>query len=161
MSRRYHVRIGEIRIGAAPDILVCSGLGSCLAVALYDAEVRVGGLAHVLLPGDAGEDIGLRPGKYAVSAVTVLAARLREAGARPDRMFARLVGGATMFPSLSERVSIGERNIAAARSQLVRLNIPVTAEDVGASYGRSCELHLADGKLLLRTSRDRDRIREL
>ncbi|RME37953.1 MAG: hypothetical protein D6794_06125 [Deltaproteobacteria bacterium] len=161
MSNRYRVRIGEIRIGTAPDILVCSGLGSCLAIALYDAAVRVGGLAHVLLPGDAGEDVGLRPGKYAVSAVAVLLARLEEAGAAPERICARLVGGATMFPGLSERVSIGERNIAAAKKQLGRMNIPVVAEDVGADYGRSCELHLADGKLLLRTSRGRDRIREL
>ncbi|GAB4174151.1 MAG: chemotaxis protein CheD [Geothermobacteraceae bacterium] len=161
MSQKVRVRIGEIRIGAAPDILICSGLGSCLGVALYDPEVRIGGLAHVLLPGDAGEETRLRPGKYAVSAVPMLLERLADAGADRARLFARLVGGATMFPGLSERASIGERNIAVARGQLELHGIPLVAEDVGANYGRSCELHLADGRLLLRTSRGRDRIRQL
>ena len=46
----------EIRVSvadyavAARGTITTIGLGSCVAIVLYDAAARVGGLAHVLLP---------------------------------------------------------------------------------------------------------------
>jgi len=40
------VRIADYRIAEAPAILVTYGLGSCVAVALYDTDTRMGGLCH-------------------------------------------------------------------------------------------------------------------
>ncbi|TYO98152.1 chemotaxis protein CheD [Geothermobacter ehrlichii] len=159
MSRRQRVGIAEIRIARAPAGLVGYGLGSCLAISLYDPELRLGGFAHALLPRDESGQAGERPGKYVSSAVEALLAALVEAGAAPQRLQAKLAGGATMFPGLSSRQSVGERNVQMARQELSRLGIPLVAEDVGGSHGRTCELLLNDGKLLVRLSRGRDRIR--
>ncbi|HEV7662997.1 MAG TPA: hypothetical protein VGQ62_05635, partial [Chloroflexota bacterium] len=39
------------RVASAQDVLVAYGLGSCIALCLWDAEARVAGMAHVVLPG--------------------------------------------------------------------------------------------------------------
>jgi chemotaxis receptor (MCP) glutamine deamidase CheD len=48
MSTR--ITIAQVRIDQSPAILKAYGLGSCVAVALYDPEARIGGLGHLLLP---------------------------------------------------------------------------------------------------------------
>lgn len=48
MSTR--VTIAQVRIDQSPAVLAAYGLGSCVAVALYDPEARIGGLGHLLLP---------------------------------------------------------------------------------------------------------------
>ena len=45
------VSIGELAVSrAADDVLVAYGLGSCVAVCLYDPVARVAGMLHALLP---------------------------------------------------------------------------------------------------------------
>lgn len=44
------VSLGEVAIGYEGDILISLGLGSCVAVVLYDPTSKIGGLAHVMLP---------------------------------------------------------------------------------------------------------------
>ena len=41
-SERIHVKIGEVRVAAETGVLFTIGLGSCVAVALYDPRVKVG-----------------------------------------------------------------------------------------------------------------------
>ncbi len=58
-------RVGIADLAAATEgTLTTIGLGSCVAIVLYDAQARVGGLAHVLLPArdpDPDPDPGGRP----------------------------------------------------------------------------------------------------
>ena len=49
-SRTVKVCIGEFRLAAAGEQLVIHGLGSCVAVVLYDQNLKIGGLAHIMLP---------------------------------------------------------------------------------------------------------------
>ena len=51
MTRPRSLRAGELRVSGAPDRLAIHGLGSCVAVFVYDPAARIGGLAHILLPG--------------------------------------------------------------------------------------------------------------
>lgn len=44
------VRMGEIETGFEGHTLTSLGLGSCVAVMLYDSENRIGGMAHIMLP---------------------------------------------------------------------------------------------------------------
>ena len=44
------VSIAESKIDRAPTVLKAYGLGSCVAVALYDPGTRLGGMGHMLLP---------------------------------------------------------------------------------------------------------------
>lgn len=124
------------------------GLGSCVAIVLYDATTRVAGLAHILLPNESYSRERSRPAKFADAAVPYLIAEMRRAGAG-SRLTARLVGGASMFGTLltTGGVNMGDRNVASARIALGRAGVVITGEDVGGDFGRSVSVAVADGSV--------------
>ena len=150
-EQREHVKIGEIKIARAAGTLFTIGLGSCVAVAMYDPKQRISGLAHVMLPEPATTGVQL-PGRAAPTAIPELVRLMIAAGARKRGMYARIVGGAAMFESVlpSEGLRLGVRNVEAVRQALAKAQIPLRGEDVGGSFGRSVFLDAADGKLLVR-----------
>jgi chemotaxis protein CheD len=150
-GERVHVKIGEIKVARETGTLFTIGLGSCVAVALYDPKERVGGLAHVMLP-ELANAVTHTPGRTAPTAIPELIRVMESAGARKRGMFARIVGGAAMFESVlpSYGLRLGERNVEAVKLALSDAQIPLRAEDVGGSFGRSVFFDAADGKLLVR-----------
>ena len=150
-EERVHVKIGEIKVARGRGTLFTIGLGSCIAVVLYDPKVRVGGLAHVMLP-EPSNSPSHTPGRSAPTAVPEMVRVMLAAGARKRGMYARIIGGAAMFETLlpSEGLRLGARNIEAVREALSKAQIPLRGEDVGGSYGRSVFFDAADGKVVVR-----------
>lgn len=151
----------EIRVSVADyavsnnALISTIGLGSCVAIVLHDATARVGGMAHVLLPNVSMSRDRSNPAKFPETAVPLLLDEMRRLGARPDRVSARIVGGASMFAALipTGGINIGERNIVAARDALDAAGVPIVAEDVGSDYGRSVYLSTRDGRVEVRSLR--------
>ncbi|WP_026485897.1 chemotaxis protein CheD [Caldanaerobius polysaccharolyticus] len=149
------IRIGmaDYGVSKAPDVLVTIGLGSCVGVTLYDPVLKVGGLAHIMLPCSHQYSANSTKGKFADTAIDVVLEKLKAMGAVTDRLVSKLAGGARMFEikSSDERLKIGDRNIEAAIKVLKSRGIPIVAKDVGGTYGRTIELHLEDGSLVVKT----------
>ncbi|CAN5781246.1 chemotaxis protein CheD [soil metagenome] len=145
------VRIGDVKVASGHSLLFTIGLGSCVAVALYDAHSNIGGLAHAMLPRPERGHRDAPPGRFATTAIVQLIGLLKAEGAAPDRLRARLAGGASMFPDLLDRdgLQLGRRNIDAARATLQEQHIPIDGEDVFGTYGRSVFLRTSDGTLLV------------
>lgn len=143
------MRVADLRVGGAEDVLVTIGLGSCVAIILYDAAVQVGGLAHVLLPSPALSRGSPNPARVPQTAVPALLTEMAAAGASPRRIKARLAGGASMFAALSTpgTIQMGERNVVAARHALAAAGIPVVSEAVGGDFGRTVRLIVKDGRV--------------
>ena len=150
MNGVRRLAIGELFVGDEPAAIL--GLGSCLAIALFDPRARLYGFAHCLLPerGEGFPPSGL-PAKFVDDAIPALLAELESRGARRAGMMAKLTGAATMFPVLGREVRphIGERNIETAHRLLRAEGIPLAAEEVGGGEGRSvtvvparCELRI-------------------
>lgn len=133
--------------------LVTLGLGSCVAIMLYDKDAKVGGMAHVLLPSRSLARDASNPAKFPETAVPLLLQRMTQLGADPRRIVAKLAGGASMFAALMTpgTIQMGERNVVASRNALRDAAVPVTAEAVGGAQGRSVRFHLADGSVEIRT----------
>ena len=152
------VNIADFAVASGESVLVTSGLGSCVAVALHDPSTGIAGLAHILLPSAGFGGPSIHPAKYADTGVALLAEEMRRRGAVHDRIVARLAGGAKMFAALiSSGVNMGQRNIDATRKALYRLNIPVIAEDTGGEYGRSVRFVAATGAMTVRSIAGGDR----
>lgn len=134
-------------------VLVTLGLGSCVAVAMHDAATGIGGLAHLLLPSLNFSTDREKPAKFPETGVPFLLERVRELGAVPSRVRARLIGGAAMFANLQTPgvQSIGERNVLATREALSRAGVPVVGEDTGGDYGRSVYFHVESGRIEIRS----------
>jgi chemotaxis protein CheD len=135
------------------DVLVTVGLGSCVAILLYDGKAKVGGLAHVLLPSPALSRLDGNPAKFPQSAVPRLLQLMADDGARPEHITARLAGGASMFAALAPpgMVQMGERNLVAARQALSANGVPLVGEAVGGDFGRTVRLRVCDGRVEIST----------
>lgn len=157
MALRERVGISEYRVAHGPVVLVSYGLGSCLGIAIHDRERKLGGLAHTLLPMSHPELVG-RPGKFVDASIRMMVEELLRQGAKPERLVAKVAGGANMFAAvgLGADGGIGLRNVTAARQVLAELGIPLLAEDVGGSCGRTIEFNLENGTLLVTTVRNQE-----
>ena len=146
-----HVGIGQLAIAHAPDHLTCLGLGSCVAVILYDPTARMGGIVHVLLPKAPipceSEE------KYADTGVRKLVREMKLWGSRKENLVAKLVGGAHMFPNLNISITnIGYENYRLARAMLRDEGIRIVAEDLAGVNGRSAYLDCSTGKVTVKTA---------
>lgn len=154
MSNELAVKIAEYKIAKSPAIITTHGLGSCLAITIYDAELKIGGLAHIMLPEpDLVRNQG-NPAKFASTAVKELIMALENLGSTRSRMVCKLVGGANMFSKLLSTAktsysNIGQRNVEQAKIELKNNKIPIIAEDTGADYGRSVEFLISSGTVIV------------
>jgi len=145
------VGIAQMAICHAPSKLSCLGLGSCVAVILCDPGLRLGGMVHVLLPS-APNPCAIEE-KYADTGTRKLFKEMLVNGAKKERMWAKLVGGAQMFANMNLYVmDIGKQNALVVRKVLRELGVKIIAEDVEGSRGRSAYFDPATGKILVLTA---------
>lgn len=158
MAGEVHVRVAERHAARGEVVLAAVGLGSCVAILLHDAEAGVGGLAHILLPSQSLRRAGDNPGRFPQSALPALISEMLALGAERRRLVARLVGGASMFANLAPTgsVQMGERNVIAVREVLSELAIPIVAEAVGGTQGRSVWFHAGEGRVMVRVVGQRE-----
>ncbi|MCC6525357.1 MAG: chemotaxis protein CheD [Polyangiaceae bacterium] len=139
------VEMGRLHVAEAPTRLVAV-LGSCVAVCVFDRALRIGGLAHVMLP--RSPEGANEPAKYADTAVGALSDALGRAGARLQRLEARLVGGCnTLFANEEGLWRIPADNARVARSALGAAGIELASEDTGGRVARKVCLDLASLEL--------------
>ncbi len=143
------VGIGEFYAGRNPMSSI--GLGSCIGLVIFDRDRPLGALAHIMLPDSQGRSE--RPAKYADTAVRFLVKELNLLGCRSSSLTAKICGGASMFQAFSGNLNIGERNVEAIRFQLKQVNVPIVAEDVGGTVGRTIVYNPAEnGKVSIKTA---------
>ncbi len=147
------VGMAQFRVGAAPMKMMTMALGSCLGLVLYEAESRIGGLAHAMHPRRGNVKSNANRAKFVDSAIWFMVNRMIKHGARRDRITAKIFGGAKMFDHfIGSRgvLQIGEKNLITAREELKHLGIPIVAECVGGTRGRTIVFDVADGSVCVR-----------
>ena len=155
MSRPRPLLAGDLKVTEAPARLVIHGLGSCVAVFVYDPETRVGGLAHILLPAPPAGGPGERAGRYATTAIETMIEESIRKGARREGLLAKITGGSRMFSfdAANARVTVGDKNVQAAMRALGEAGVQVIGTDVGGMSGRTVVADLSDGTLTITTVR--------
>lgn len=145
------VDIADVKVATKPAKLVSIGLGSCVGVALFDSNSKVGALAHIMLPSSRGLNPIDNRAKYVDTAIPLAIEKMRKFGASKARTIAKIAGGAKMFSFTSKDDYIGRKNVLAVRNILKKENIKIVAEDTGGSVGRTVEFDTSSGKLLVKT----------
>lgn len=146
------VKVADYAVRNSGSVLSTIGLGSCVAIALYDQATGIGGLAHVLLPNEGMSRDRSNRAKFSSTAVPLLIEEMRRIGAKGN-LTAKIAGGASMFAALIPvgGVNMGERNVIATRDALREHGIPIVGEDTGGEHGRSIYFNLRDGAVLIRS----------
>lgn len=152
MSEIIKVGMADLNICFSPDGLTTLGLGSCVGIAIRDAEGKVGGLAHIMLPDSTAIRNSTSTSKFADTGIDELIKKMVAAGANSKRLEAKIAGGATMFAfeSKSDLMRVGERNVEAVKQKLKEFKIPILAEDTGKNYGRTITFYPQTGNLVVR-----------
>ena len=146
VEKRVHVGQGEHHITSDPNVVLSTILGSCVAMCLRDPLAGVGGMNHFLLPegSGAGTDAGRRYGAYAME---LLINELIKAGARRERLEAKLFGGGRMFDSLRD---VGVANADFAERFLRDEGIRVIGGSLRGAGGRRLHYWPVSGRALQR-----------
>jgi chemotaxis protein CheD len=153
------VRVADYAVASGDAIISTLGLGSCVAITVYDARARVGGLAHVLLPNESMSRDRSNRAKFPATAVPLLIDEMRKLGATGP-FIAKLAGGASMFGALLPigGVNMGQRNVDAARRALVEAGIAIVGQDTGGGYGRSVFMYVSDGRVVIKSLSQGERV---
>lgn len=155
--KRVEITMGEGVVESAPCILLSSGIGSCVVVALYDMRKKIGGIAHIML-GDSGSmKNNITPYWCADTAIETLLGELLNKGTDMEYIAAKIAGGAQMFEK-NGILSIGKENVKSVKHILRKKGIPLDGEDTGGRHGRSVELHLDSGTMFVKAIGKKDRV---
>lgn len=155
-NNKIIVRISDFAVDQAPTVLLTQGIGSCVAVCLYQKEQKIGALAHIMLPKAikiASDGDQVNPLRFVSTALPIVVGELEKVGIAKESLSAKIVGGAHMFKVLGgrEEDDLGTKNIQAAEEYLTTAGIKIDNEEVGGNVGRSLEFDLTTGVVKVTT----------
>ncbi|MGE5604913.1 MAG: chemotaxis protein CheD [Bacteroidota bacterium] len=156
MDEIVKVGMAELKIAKAPGKIAALGLGSCVAICAYDSVIKVGGIAHVMLPLSSMAVGDNNRAKFGNTAVPFLLEEMEKIGAVTHRLDIKLVGGAEMFVHeiRNERLKIGERNLKVIEEACQKSGLKISGRCVGGNTGKSVTLDLESGEVQVRTIDD-------
>lgn len=132
------------------DIVLSTVLGSCVAACLRDAEAGMGGMNHFMLPGsDEPGSITSASMRYGAFAMELLINEMLKAGARRERLEAKVFGGGAVIDQMRQ-LNIGDRNARFVLEYLALEQIPVLAQDLRGTHARRINFFPQTGKVLVK-----------
>lgn len=149
---------GELHCQRGP---LCLGtvLGSCVAVCLWDSQLRFGGMNHFLLPNRPSN--GENSTKFGDIAVPRLVEAMRELGSNPRHLQAKLFGGAYVLHAGDPAFAVGRRNVEVAVSELRRHRIPIVASRLSGIHGLVIRQCTECGEVWVRPTGAKDQVPSL
>ena len=139
------VDTGMIRVGGENIVLRSNSIGSCIVLVTYDPEVKIGGMAHIMLPGKAPDNYSGIKTRYAEEGIERLLSDMGKTGSRPENIRACMVGGANVLRR--EDDTIADENIKSTTDILTARNIPIEARSVGGYERRTISFMINESTL--------------
>ncbi len=145
-------RMGEVvfsRPGSSE--LRALGLGSCIGLCVFDPVIKIGCLAHIMLPNSGSRSVK-EIGKYADTAIPYVIEQMTARGASKSRLRAAIAGGAQLFAfeGCDQKLDVGKRNIEAVKHLLNDNKLKLVAEDVGGKCGRTMTMNALTGEVCVK-----------
>lgn len=148
VKKKVAIHIGECHVSREPTV-IRTLLGSCVAVCLFDPVNRIGGMNHILLPGQADLQQYDAPTRYALNAMDLLITEIMKLGGKRFNLTAKVFGGGHIIPGISEEFGMGQKNIAFVLEFLRVENIRITGQDLGGVDSRRVYFHTDSGAVFL------------
>lgn len=156
--RELFLQPGEFALGDA-SCRIRTVLGSCISIALWSPDARIGAMSHCLLPTRGREGVAHARGlelrgldaRYADEALQLMLRALERRHVRGVQCRAKIIGGGNMFPShRAAGVPVGRRNGEAARGLLQSHGIEVVSESLFGEGHRQVVFDVATGDVWAR-----------
>lgn len=142
-GRRINLIQGEFQVSNDPSVVFTTLLGSCVAACIRDPTAQVGGMNHFLLPGEENLSKAQEAERYGVHLMELLLNGLLKAGAKPQRLEAKLFGGAKTMKGLAD---VGSQNAGFAERFLRNEGIRLVGSSLGGEQGRRIQFWPVSGR---------------
>ena len=145
--KQYVVGIAEMFVtGDVNAKVVTYSLGSCIGLAIYDPEAKVGGILHYMLPDSRidSEKARGKPSMFADTGIPYLFKSAYKLGLEKKRARVIVAGGAQILDD-SGTFTIGKKNQAALRKMFWKNKVLVDGEDTGGTVSRTLSLEIGTG----------------
>ncbi|WP_321288975.1 chemotaxis protein CheD [uncultured Sunxiuqinia sp.] len=143
MENVIFVSTGEVKVCDINNHLKSTAIGSCVVVTAWDSFQKIGGMAHVMLPGAAPKGKKEYATKYASNAIDKLLGQLSQLGTKKENLKVYLIGGADVLKR--ENDTIGEDNLRSIQKCLGLKGLLIDAMAVGDTSRRSAFLNVSSG----------------
>jgi chemotaxis protein CheD len=151
VDNKLKVGIADMKLSKGEGVLATYALGSCIGICLYDQQIKLGALVHIMLPLNM-ETGRTNPLKYGDTGIRETLRAMERSGAQRDRITAKIAGGAQMFEVRGNALgNIGQRNIESVHLTLRRESIRLLKEDVGGTVARTLLFDVSTGLACVRS----------
>lgn len=134
-------------------VLISTVLGSCISIALYDPDLKLGGLNHFMLPTtNRTQEISIEEqGRYGDFAMELLLNDMFKKGAKKENLKAKVFGGGNVLDDGGfHKNRTGLNNISFALDYLQTEKIPIIANDTGGIFPRKIFYDPQTSKIFLK-----------
>ena len=138
----------------ADNMVLTTVLGSCVSACLRDSVSGIGGMNHFMLP-DVADPLFFDAAaamRYGAHAMQVLLSEVVRAGARRERLEAKVFGGGAVLASMT-LLNIGERNADFVLRYLMSERIRIAAQDLRGKLPRRINFFPFSGRVTVRKLR--------
>jgi chemotaxis protein CheD len=147
---RLDVGIGDFKYSRdASDTLKTYGLGSCVALVVYNQSRKIAGMIHIALPEATVNPAkaATLPGYFADTGVPMVVEWIDKITGGQRKTFSyRLYGGASILDE-NNRFDIGRRNALAIKRLLWKYGCGVIKEDLGGKASRTVSIEVGTGEV--------------
>ena len=145
---RIYLQAGQLVAVFDPSLIITI-LGSCVAICLWDARLRIGGMNHYMLPYPAPkQDPAPRFGNVAWEQ---LLARMTKLGSQRRDLRAGIFGGACVMETFRGNGDhIGQRNADLAERLVTESGIRIVQREIAGRHGRKLNFETDTGQISVR-----------
>lgn len=147
------VGVAEMELSNDPgDSIVAYSLGSCIGLAVYDPQVRVGGIVHFMLPDSSIDKSRAKnnPLMFADTAVPELLKGIQALGASRSRLHTCVAGGAEIL-NQTGFFNIGKQNFISVKKLFSKEKLLIHKKNIGGNINRTIRLEISTGNLYVKT----------
>ena len=148
-KKHIRIHVGEVYSFSDPTIIQTI-LGSCVSVCLFDPVRKVGGMNHILLPGNGDLKKFDDSTRYGINAMEMLINSMMKVGSRRKNIVSKIFGGAHIIRSIDLTMSPGPQNVRFVDEFLKLEKIPIVGRKTGGNNGRKIFFHTDTGEVFLK-----------
>lgn len=140
---------GDCYVTNAPDEMMVTILGSCVAACIRDEAHGIAGMNHFLLPGEPGKTSNTvtDAARYGAYSMELLINKMMSLGARKECMDVKLFGGGDVTDSTT---LMGSRNTEFVLHFMNKEGLHMSSSDLGGTLPRRVHFYSGDGRVLVR-----------
>jgi chemotaxis protein CheD len=143
IKRMKYVNTGEVNSGGIETILNSGAIGSCVVITAFNPELKMGVMAHVMLPGNCPDKNQAHATRYAANAIEEMLNQLNYFEIKKENIEICLVGGANVLQR--ENDTIGKDNLVSVEKLLQEKQLEIKAKAIGGLERRTVLFDIKKG----------------